>query len=337
VNKDRFNDDLSTLSALWGAAAFAPKAKAQRPQNNGRLRRLILGVAMAAIAAAPARSTMLFKPVGRPPEVFAFNGITMSQPLTSNPYALNSPKVYFIFVGPNWVKNGNPSGPTLSMIYAAKAIFGSSYLSGLTQYGSDGHAVYGDFTIDTSYDPTINPSINPVWKETDKILSNPNFSSWLPTGGDARNSPLYVVARYTYNGTNVGGGSGGSNNFGPNQYTSRAVNVIDVSISSADQVDQFTWVLSHELAERISSGTGGLSEVSPDSGGQVADGEPEGNNFYAWRLYGTVGPVVTSYWSFLDQAFIIPDGTLKHALLVPKWNSDKWTGKFVSLQQGNLY
>lgn len=96
---------------------------------------------------------ILFKPVGRPPEVFDFNGALMSQPLTSNPDALNSPKVYFIFVGPNWEQNGKPTAAVNSMIADAKAILKSAYLSGLKQYGSDGKAVFGDFTIDTSLDP----------------------------------------------------------------------------------------------------------------------------------------------------------------------------------------
>ena len=286
---------------------------------------------------------IIFKPVGRPPEVFNFNGALMSQPLSSNPDALNSPKVYFIFVGPNWEQNGAPSSAVNSMIADAKAILNSPYLTGLRQYGSDGKAIYGDFTIDTSLDPltwskdytlpngTIDHSTNPVWFETDRILSNPNFASWNPPAGDARTSPIYVVVRY-------GGGPGGSNNFGPQApYSSRAVNVIDVVITSADQVDQFSWVFSHEIAERMSAGIGGLSEVSPDSGGQIADGEPEGSDYYAWRLNGPDGPVVTSYWSFLDQGFIVPDGNLQRELLVPIWNGASWTGKCASLQQGSLY
>src|SRR5262245_6226302 len=40
--------------------------------------------------------TVLFQPILRGAEVFNFNGATMTQPV-SNPYALNSPKVYFIF------------------------------------------------------------------------------------------------------------------------------------------------------------------------------------------------------------------------------------------------
>ena len=117
---------------------------------------------------------ILFRPVGRPPEVFDFNSTLMSQPLTSNPDALNSPKVYFIFVGPQWEQNGAPIAAVNSMIAAVKAILSSAYLSGLNQYGSDGNAVFGDFTIDTSLDPltwtkdyilpngTIDHSNNPV-------------------------------------------------------------------------------------------------------------------------------------------------------------------------------
>jgi hypothetical protein len=277
-------------------------------------------------------ATTLFKPVGRPPEVFAFSGVTMTQPLTSNPYALNSPKVYFIFLGPNWIQNGKPSPAVSSMTADAKAILNSQYLSGLKQYGSDGIATYGDFTIDTTFDPSINPTFNPVCVETDKILSDPNFSSWNPPpGGDARTSPIYVVVRY-------GGGPGGSNDFGPNNKgCSRAVNVIDDLIPSADQVDSFSFVFSHEIVERMSSGIAGLYEVYPDAGGQIADGEPEGNNLYASRLNGSSGPEVTSYWSVVDQAFIVPDGNLQRVLLVPIWNSGNWTGKCLSLQQGNLY
>jgi hypothetical protein len=298
-------------------------------------RRLIVGITMAMLA-APAYSTILFRPVGSPPEVFSYNGTKMSQPLT-NTNALDSPKVYLIFLGPNWESGGAPTAPTLSMINGVKAMLNSSYLSINTQYGSDGHATYGAYTIDTSIDPVAHPA-NYMYSETDKILSESKFSSWLPpSGGDARKSPIYVVARYGSNGTNVGGAYGGSNDNGPNTHTKRAVNVIDVAITSADQVDEFTWVLSHELNERISTGTGGLIGVGPSAGNQICDGEPEGGDFYAARLPGTDGPLVTSCWSFIDQAFVIEDGKLDRTLMVPVWSKSGWAGNFVSLQQGNLY
>ncbi len=297
--------------------------------------RLIVGLTMAMLA-APAYSTILYRPVGRAPEVFAYNGTTMSQPLT-NTNALNSPKVYLIFLGPNFESGGAPTLATLSMVSAVKAILNSSYLSINTQYGSDGHATYGGYTTDTSIDPAAHPQ-NYMYSETDKILSESKFSSWLPpSGGDARKSPIYVVARYGSNGTNVPGPYGGSNDNGPNQYTKRAINVIDVAITSADQVDEFTWILSHELNERISTGTGGLIGVGPSSGNQICDGEPEGGDTYAARLPGADGPFVTSCWSFIDQAYVIEDGKLDRTMMVPVWNKSGWAGNFVSLQQGNLY
>jgi hypothetical protein len=142
-------EDSSTLTASARPAACARQAKTECPLSDGRMRSLVLGVAMAVIAAAPARSTIVFKPVGRPAEVFAYKGDTMSKPL-SNTNALNSPTVYFIFIGSMWGKDGDPSDAAVSAIHAAKELLDSSYLSGLTQYGSDGHAVYGGYTIDTT-------------------------------------------------------------------------------------------------------------------------------------------------------------------------------------------
>ncbi len=57
--------------------------------DSRRSRRLIIGLTMAMIAATPVHADILFRPVGRPPEVFAYNGTTMSKPLT-NTKALRS-------------------------------------------------------------------------------------------------------------------------------------------------------------------------------------------------------------------------------------------------------
>lgn len=333
TTKHNFKTLVASSSWFEGSAASATKTIAHKLlATKARLRRLVFVASLAMSLAGTARATQLFRPVGRGPEVFAFNGVTMSQPLASNPYALNSPKVYLIFLGPKFALNGMPTAAVNNMVASAKAILDSPYLSGLKQYGSDGRATFADFTVDTSWDPSIHPEIqNPMYFETDWILAQPKFSSWNPPpGGDARTSPIYVVVAYG------SGNPSGSNANGPNKYTSRAWNFIHDFIGAPDSVDAFSWVFSHEVAERISSGIGGLSEVFPDGGGQIADGEPEGNNFYAWRLNGS-GPVVTSYWSVLDQAFIIPDGKLDRSLLVPIWSGGNWTGSFVSLQQGNLY
>jgi hypothetical protein len=68
---------------------------------------------------------------------------------------------------------------------------------------------------------------------------------------------------------------------------------------------------------------------------QICDGEPEGNDHYDWRLSG--GAVVTSYWSVMDQAFIVPDDSPQRVLFTPQWNSSGWMGDFISLQRGILY
>ena len=298
---------------------------------------------------------ILFKPVNRTPEVFDFSGALMSQALTSNPYALNSPKVFIIFVGPNWYKNGEPTPFVSRITSTAEAILNSPYLKGLRQYGSDGIANYVDFYVDTTLDPLTwsmdyvfpdghkENSNNPVWFETNRIISSPPSSSWLPPGGDARNSPIYVVVRYTRDGSSppaIYSGSG-SNSFGPREpYTSLAINVIDVALTTADQVDGFSWAFSHEIVERMSTGTGdqgstGVYEIAPDRSGQIADGEPEGAGFYAWRLNGSDGPLVTSYWSVVDQEFIVPDDN-QRALLDPIWNGNEFAG-LVSLQEASLY
>ncbi|MDH6134529.1 hypothetical protein P3T37_003932 [Kitasatospora sp. MAA4] len=292
---------------------------------------------------------ILFEPVKRGPEVFDIGGTTMTAPISNNSGALQSPTVYLIFVGPNFQQqNGQPTSAVNAMVAAAKALVNSDYLTGLAQYGCDGRAVLSDFTVDTTLDPvgwtytytfpdgSTETTGNPVWFEIDRILSESKFASWAPSpGGDATTSPIYVVTRYANNGTGAGGSYGGSNDRGPNKYTARAVNGIDVSLTSADQVDQFSWSFSHELVERISTGIGGLSETAPDSGGQLADGEPEGPEDYAWRL--DAGPKVTSYWSFLDQAFVIPGAAADRSMLTPVWSNSAWMGNCVSLQQGTLY
>jgi len=107
---------LSSILGFAGSAASAMKTNAQKLLGKGRLRHLMLGVSLAISAAAPASSTLLFQPVGRGTEAFAFNGATMSQPLAINVYALNRPTVYFIFVGPSWMQNGVSTSVLSSMV-----------------------------------------------------------------------------------------------------------------------------------------------------------------------------------------------------------------------------
>ena len=313
--------------------------KLTNSRTAGRFGRLILTAAMSVIAVTPAQSTVLFKPVDRAPEVFSYEGKKITVPLT-NTNSLKSPRLYFIFVGGEFGKDGAPSTYTTQMLNQAQAILNSNYLSGLTQYGSDGHATLpaADYTIDATFGAVTSFPATSMWNEIVKILLQPGFSSWLPTP-DGLNPPIYIVVHYAQNGTGASGGYGGHNSYGRVPGLGFSANAIRVGIPSVDKLDDFTWALSHELVERMYSGTGGFAEVSPKSGpgAQICDGEPEFGDGYEWRLGGASGPMVTSYWSVIDQAYIVPDGNLDRILVIPVWNSTKFTHTFLSLQQGTLY
>ncbi len=98
--------------------------------------------------------TVIFTPVFGAETIFwrlgSLAGQAVTSPITNNPTVLKDPQVYLIFEGSSWTN-------TRAAKWAADAqtIIGSSYLSGLKQYGSDGHAIFNpstDWTIDTGYD-----------------------------------------------------------------------------------------------------------------------------------------------------------------------------------------
>jgi hypothetical protein len=250
-------------------------------------------------------------------------GQTVTSPITNNPGALNDPTVYLIFWGKSWTQ-------ATASKYAndAQTILQSNYLSGLTDYGSDGIATYGGYTIDNS-----TSSLGPVaaTNEIDAIL--PRMNSWAkptqptsPSGGqpgsatwsDVVTAPIYVV---------VSDQSWSAGN-GPDAYvpsgtsdTPLAMNHIWVGVGTNE--DTFTYVLSHELAERISAGGGGiLMNASVNISGeyqnaQIADNEPDQGR-YTYRLHGVL---VQAYWSISYNAFIVPDGNSQKFDLTPNWNN----------------
>ena len=295
-----------------------------------KLQRTILGLAVAAIATVPARSTILFRPVERAPKIMVYQSTTMSQPLTGTD-ALQSPKVHMVFVGSKFVNGvgGPPTNAANDMIAGAKAIVNSSYLSGLTQYGSDGQA---SFFEDIVFDPKTDPTLS-TWTPAIELGNMfTNHPSWLPPAPVNCQTPvIYIVVHYNAPGV---GGFHGDNACGPAQGYTENVKIISVKIdSNASSVDDFTWLFSHEVAESM---TGSVHEISGVHD-QICDGEPESGNNYQWRLNGSTGPLVTSYWSFLDQAYIIPGVTPNRELFVPVWNRGSFTHTFLSLQQGTLY
>jgi hypothetical protein len=260
-------------------------------------------------------------PPGMPPA-----GTVVSSPLSSNPYVLQHPTVYFIFWGPKWTQtNVQP------MLNAAKTLIGSQFLSGLSDYGSDGPGTVGGYVIDNSPDPA---GSNPV-DGTKEINKEVPLTSWtLP--GDASNtvlSPIYVTVFDT-----LGPESANPLGNGPDVYQPRPtdspleMNHIWVAPNSITDSASFSSYLSHELAERIFAGTGGLSLDPPPNSpsypgndgnnSQISDNEPDAIR-YDYIINGPGGPTMAqAYWSISHQAYVVPDGNTEQVLLHPIWTVD---------------
>jgi hypothetical protein len=209
------------------------------------------------------------------------------------------------------------------------------YLSGLTQYGSDGKANFWTSWNDTNTVPS-QPSVG-------ALINFLQFS--IPKGGafpgirDWQHAPIYVVvsdpaSSQQYNGGwNAQGGFAGWYN---DLLWSGTGHMIWVGTSSTDftgrvSQDAFTLTLSHELAETMSDPDSNGVRVNPPSalpanmvnGSQIGDNEPEENKRkYGYRLSGNL---VQPYWSALDQAFIVPDGNIQNYYLTPNWSGTTFT------------
>ena len=138
-------------------------------------------------------------PAGQPADAL------VTSPITNNPYVLNNPTVYLIFWGDAWTPDQVNQDVT-----AAKNVIGSPYLSGLTDYGSDGTATFGDYALDVSSDPPSPNKVSPPVAATQEINRLvPGIASWQKPQastslnyGDfwpgATGSPIYVVVFDNY-------------------------------------------------------------------------------------------------------------------------------------------
>ena len=254
-------------------------------------------------------------------------GSALVGPVT-NPTVLNNPTVYLIFSGSSWT-----SATASKYASDAQAILASPYLSGLTQYGSTGNAVYGGYTIDSRTSPgnagrdaevayALN-TLQPNWQKPTGVAPNPGGNNVGAAGYLV--SPVYVVI--DDNGNGAGSNGGGTYVLNGTTYLTNAIN-----LNNGTYEDSFTDLFSHELVERISDGNGaGIGMNAPvDVSGeatnaQIADNEPDGGR-YGYRINGTI--YVQAYWSVVDQKFIIPDGNQQTVTLQPIWNGTSFTGTF---------
>jgi hypothetical protein len=265
-----------------------------------------------------------------------FNPAFGAETVTGPNAGMISPRVNFIFSGGYWLTSAGWRDEA-QLLHSAQNILGGPYLSGLKQYGSDGHAVISGWWNEFGTVPS-NPSVGDMETFlTDSINGHhqyPGFNDW-------RHAPIYVVVSQpaTALGAVLGGNAPGVYTpFPPSFLTpnNEAMHMIWVGTVRQDNgwtcKDEFTSALSHELAETMSDPDLGGIHVSPPAGlpprlkgdNQIGDNEPAGLR-YGYRLGGDL---VQPYWSRADNAYIVPDGNRQKFVLNPIWNGPTFTNQY---------
>src|SRR5262245_2929389 len=99
-----------------------------------------------------------------------------------------SPQVNLIFSGPYWsTAQGKQDEGTL--LNSARNILSGPYLSGLTQYGSDGHAVFRASWDETATVPSQPSTGELQWFLESSIIKHNAAPGFL----DTRHAPIFVV------------------------------------------------------------------------------------------------------------------------------------------------
>ncbi len=263
-------------------------------------------------------------------------------PKQDNGAALSSPPVYLIFWGSWW--NSHPDAVKAVKQASANVVL-SPYFSGLTQYHSDGRAV-PDFR--PAFDSSNPRSGRFGGDDIDNVVQNQIDNGTLPESDATPNPGAYVVVTppdIVSNNSQAGGfnTTGFDTDVGFLSVDRDAIPEIWAGTQSYPGapgniwMDQYTEVLSHELAEAMSDPGFGGYEVNPGpqwplntaNSGQIGDYE---GNAYGFRE--TSGTLVQPYWSRQDQAWIAPDGSPQTAIHL-KATYSGWAGSLYWIGGGN--
>jgi hypothetical protein len=237
--------------------------------------------------------------------------------------SLSSPALYLIYWGSSSYWTPNKMNQYTD---AANKLVSGGFLSGVTQYGSDGNA--------SVFYPTFADTMNPLPSQFDSDgdqlgaqLDLLNQQGALRATG--RQTIYVFVTPDPNNGPQVPGAGG--MNWGTSG------NLL-IWLGDTYNVDTFSHVLSHELVESMSSPDGDGFMVNPGANwpgqpgwpasmwsgwGQIGDYEPD----QTYLFHMTNGVQVQAYWSQNDQAFIVPDGTaLQQFVLTPNYANGQFSG-----------
>jgi hypothetical protein len=312
---------LQKLRSVLGGKS--PRAKRPAPRRG----KVLLGVETLEMRDVP---TVLFTPV--------FGAETIHGSLSDG---MQHPAVNLIFSGPTW-SSSQGKQEEAAIIASVQAILNSPYLSGLTEYGSDGKANLGSVTT-TSNTVTMTGSGNSTQatlSSVDGVIQAAFFNGFaLPGYNDWQHAPIEFVISDP---TSTGNFSHGYNQqgqwfFPPNypffQMPAHVVWVGTMTPTGSGagpvDIDRFTVTFSHELVETMSDPDGNGITVTPPAklpksilgDGQIGDNEADGQR-YVSRVDGQL---VQAYWSNRYQAFIVPDGNTQTVTLIGIWKEDSAT------------
>jgi hypothetical protein len=283
---------------------------------------------------------------------------------------MQNPSVNLVFSGPYWT-TAQGQQDEANMLAAVQSILSGPYLTGLTQYGSDGKANFSRSWNDTATVP-LQPKIGmPSASALDDFLQNSidNHPTYIhdiyghkhvapPVNTNWQHAPIYVVVSDPNSSAqNPGGWNGGGGYAYIQQGIFKVANIhmiwVGTNGPNRDPIwlDGFTSSLSHELAETISDPDASGITVQPpkqlpwslsdntdpqDVTGQIADFEPASQR-YGYRLNNYM---VQPYWSRQDQAFIVPLGPSgssysQNFFLDPVWSGDIFSYSYNLRLQGD--
>lgn len=257
--------------------------------------------------------------------------------------AMQNPPVYFIFAGSYWTNTTQGKSDEATLTASAQSLLSGPYLSGLTQYGSDGKATFAG-SFNDSQAVGKNPSTTDLGNYITQFLKGRDA---LDSPGGGRSDPIYVVISDPNSDQGYNGGFN-AQNFITSSGNTQPIHMVWVGTNSQTNgnvstvsKDNFTLTLSHELAETISDPDSKGIQINPpstlpfkSSGNQIGDYEPEpdGQPHYSYRLDGNI---VQPYWSAKDQAYIVPDGNTQKLYLDPIWSGSIFTAKYNLNIQGD--
>jgi RTX calcium-binding nonapeptide repeat (4 copies) len=213
---------------------------------------------------------------------------------------LTSPQVELVFWGSNWNTGSNPA-LRINLTIAVTDLIQSSYIGRLSQYGVGNGVLVGPPITITSTSPGTNFTNANVQTMLSSNIggSIPYHSNWLYM---VIAQPGSTDPTEGLGGEHAVGSAPGSGNFYYGWTTNTGTNPLD----------SITTRFSHEYVEAATDPSGTTWQLDPRnqvSWNEICDGEAQN---YTFRVDNYL---VQSYYSAVDNAYVVPNGSVKNFLV----------------------